>query len=307
MCHGNGCGGYELNIKRRVDLHIHTNISDGVLSPEEVIDEAVRNRVSVISITDHDTTEAYSDTLFSYAQKKGITLVSGVEISTKTDKAGIHVLGYHFDLNNKILKTRLYEARNTRHSYLHDVSIKLQELGYIVNVAELDRIDAVAKSHIAQDIVDNKENHILLQEVFGHIPARGEFIETIMNRGCPAYVKKKSMTPAEAASLIRQAGGKVVLAHPVAYRYEKGLTEEDIHQLVQEMQPDGIEANYIYIDRNHRRINETAIWNEFARQHQLHVTIGSDFHRRDGSHPEIGLANEGIEMDEKDVVFLFTG
>ena len=109
MCHGNGCGGYELNIKRRVDLHIHTNISDGVLSPEEVIDEAVRNRVSVISITDHDTTEAYSDTLFSYAQKKGITLVSGVEISTKTDKAGIHVLGYHFDLNNKRLINNLVQ------------------------------------------------------------------------------------------------------------------------------------------------------------------------------------------------------
>lgn len=288
-------------MEKRIDLHIHTNISDGILSPEEVIDEAVKNQVSVISITDHDTTEAYSEKLFSYAQEKGITLVSGVEISTKTDKAGIHVLGYHFDLNNQLLKSRLYEARNTRHSYLHDVSIKLQELGYLVHVNELDQIDAVAKSHIAQDIVDNKDNRAFLQQVFGHIPSRGEFIETIMNRGCPAYVKKKSMTPEDAAALIRQAGGKVVLAHPVAYRYEKGLAEEDIHQLVQDMQPDGIEANYIYIDRNGRRIDETAIWNEFARQHQLHVTIGSDFHRRDGSHPEIGLANEGIEMDEKDV------
>lgn len=294
-------------MKKRIDLHIHTNRSDGALSPAEVIDEVVKNKVSIISITDHDTTEAYDDELFAYAAEKGIMLVNGVEISTKTDKAGFHVLGYQFDLDNQILKSRLRESRDARHIYLHDVAVRLQELGYIIHVDVLDQIDAVAKSHIAQDIVDNQENQTILQRVFGHVPARGEFIETMMNRGCPAYVKKKSMTPTEAADLIRQAGGKVVLAHPVAYRYENGLTEADIHQLVQEMKPDGIEANYIYIDRNGRRIDERALWNEFARQYQLHVTTGSDFHKRDGSHPEIGLANEGIEMDEKDVEFLFTG
>lgn len=68
---------------------------------------------------------------------------------------------------------------------------------------------------------------------------------------------------------------------------------------MQEMKPDGIEANYIYIDRNHRRIDETAIWNEFARQHQLCVTTGSDFHRSDGIHPEIGMAESAARFYTK--------
>lgn len=285
----------------RIDLHLHTNWSDGALAPEEVIDEAARQQVSVIAITDHDTTEAYSDALFAYAEEKGITLVCGIEISTKFKGRGVHILGYHLDVNDPVLKERLDEARNARHIYLYDVSVRLRELGYTVHTESLDTIDAVTKAHIALDILNNPENEARLLEVFGHIPDKGEFIETIMNKGCPGYVMKKSMTPVEAAELIRQAGGRVVLAHPVAYRYQSHFTEEDIDQLVQEIHADGIEANYIYVDRYNQRINETAIWNAFAREYHLKVTIGSDFHKKDGIHPVIGLADSGLVLDENEI------
>ena len=81
---------------KRIDLHIHTTISDGVLTPKEVIDEAVKNGVAVISIADHDTIDAYTDEIFEYAKSKNIKLIPAVEISTKTKKSGIHVLGYNF-------------------------------------------------------------------------------------------------------------------------------------------------------------------------------------------------------------------
>ena len=88
---------------------------------------------------------------------------------------------------------------------------------------------------------------------FGHIPTKGEFIETIMNEGCPAYVKKNTCTPCEAAEIIRRAGGKVVLAHPIAYANEDGLTEDDIQKIVDDMKPDGIEAYYFHTDCNNQR------------------------------------------------------
>lgn len=288
-------------MEKIIDLHIHTNLSDGALSPKEVIDEAVKNGVSVMAIADHDTIDAYNDELFEYAKEKNIKLIKAVEISTKNEKAGIHVLGYNFDLDNQELIDNLYENRNARHIYLHNVSEKLRELGYHINEAELDKIDAVTKAHISKDVVESEENKEKLLKEFGYIPEKGEFIETIMNEGCPAYVKKKTMTPKEAAELIKRAGGKVVLAHPVAYKYEDNFTKEDIEKLVTDMKADGIEANYIYIDRNNKRINELDIWNEFAKKHNLFTTIGSDFHMADGVHVVIGLIGEDINLSNEDI------
>lgn len=284
-----------------IDLHIHTNKSDGALSPKEVIDVAKKNGLYAIAIADHDTTEAYTDELFAYAKENNIKLINAVEISTKTDKVGIHVLGYSYDLNNKEFNNKLKKIRNSRHDYLHNVAKKLKELNYIVNTKELDKVDAVTKAHIALDVINNKDNEKELISEFGHIPNKGEFIETIMNEGCKAYVKKESITPIEAAKLIRSAGGIVVLAHPVAYTYEDNLTEKDIKEIVEEMKVDGIETNYIYIDRNNVKHNDIDKWTQFANELNLPTTIGSDFHNDDGIHPIIGLLNEDINLNDEDI------
>ena len=288
-------------MEKIIDLHIHTNCSDGQLSPMEIIDKAVDNNVSVISIADHDTIDAYSDELFEYAKEKGIRIIPGVEISTKIKKCGIHVLGYCYDFNNKEFLDRLDSLRNARHNYLYDVAKKLEELGYVVHTDELDKIEAVTKAHISLDVISNSDNCELLMREFEHIPNKGEFIETVMNEGCPAYVEKDTITPRDAAILIHNAGGKVVLAHPVAYKYEDGLDDNDISELVSDMKADGLEANYIYIDRNNNKINEINHWNRFAKAHQLPVTIGSDFHKEDGIHPTIGLLGEDISLTDDDI------
>ena len=282
-----------------IDLHIHTNISDGALSPKEVIDEAWKNGVSVISITDHDTIDSYTPELFSYAKSKNIKLICGVEISSKNEKAGIHVLGYNFDLNNKELKKTLFGIKNSRHEYLHNVVKKLNELGYLVNVEKLDKIDSVTKAHIALDIVKNEKNNEKLMLDFGNIPNKGEFIEAIMNEGCPAYVEKRTPTPKEVARVIRKAGGKVVLAHPVAYVYQDNFTDEDILKLVRGMKLDGIEANYLFVDTNGKIIDETDKWNKFAKENDLFVTVGTDFHRKEGVYKEIGFANIDFKLEDE--------
>lgn len=285
---------------KRIDLHIHTTISDGVLIPKEVIDEAVKNGVSVISIADHDTIDAYTDELFEYAKSKNIKLIPAVEISTKTKKSGIHVLGYNFDLEDAKFKEKLKQIRNARHDYLHKVAKKLIELGYCVNLTELDKIGAVTKAHIAIDLTNNPANKDKLLEEFGHIPAKGEFIETIMNENCPAYVEKVTVTPREAGEIIRAAKGKVVLAHPVAYEHEDNLTEEDILNIIKELKPDGLEAYYLYVDKDNKKFDETKKWCEFAKDNNLFVTVGSDFHNtKKKLKPLIGFVNTDFVLSEE--------
>lgn len=288
-------------MKKIIDLHIHTTCSDGELTPKEVIDVAIKNRVSVISITDHDTIEAYQKELFDYAKYNNIKIIPGVEISTKSDRCGIHVLGYNIDLNNKEFQNKLEKLRNSRHEYLYQAADKLNILGYIIDVTSLDKIEAVTKAHIALDVISNDKNKNILMREFGHIPNKGEFIETIMNEGCPAYVKKNTITPREAVELIEGASGVAVLAHPVAYKYENNFTDEDIVNLVNDMKVKMVEANYVYVDKNNKKINECDYWNEFAYKNNLKTTIGSDFHKDDGIRPVIGLIGEDIKLSDSEI------
>lgn len=286
----------------KIDLHIHTTCSDGVLNPYEVIDEAYKNNVKIISITDHDTISAYTEDLIEYTKKKGIKLIPGIEISTKSNKCGIHVLGYNIDINNKEFSDILCGLRSTRHKYLYDVSKKLESIGFILNVNTLDKIDAVTKAHIANDVINNKNNKDNLIKYFNHIPNKGEFIETIMNEGCPCYVKKETITPSYAADIIRKYGGKPVLAHPVAYKYEDNLSCDEVLKILKSMNCHAIEGNYVYVDRNNNKINEVKVWNKFAIDNALVSTIGSDFHLSDGIRPVIGLANEEVDANIDDIL-----
>lgn len=286
---------------KQIDLHMHTNKSDGALTPKQIIDEAVKANLQAISITDHDTIDAYTDETIKYAKDQGIKLIVGVEISTKSDRCGIHVLGYNFDLNNEEFKQKLDRIRNARHDYLKAVAKKLEALNYKINVEELDKIKSVTKAHISKDIIENKENREELLKQFGHIPNKGEFIETIMNENCPAYVQKVTVTPEAAAEMIRKAGGKVVLAHPVAYANEDNMTVEEVQQLINKMEPDGIEAYYIYTSINNEYINEIDKWLKIAKDNNLFATIGSDFHIKDGHHAEIGMSNVEVKLEEETI------
>ena len=283
-----------------IDLHIHTTCSDGTFTPKEIIDIANKNNVKVISITDHDSIKAYDKELFLYAKEKGIKLIPGVEISTKYYGIGIHVLGYNFDLKNKELNDCLDKAQNARRDYLINVSKKLNELGYIVNTKKLNMLPTVTKAHIAKDVVSNKVNESLLIKEFNHIPDMGEFIETIMNENCPAYVKKFSITPIEVTKIIKNANGKVILAHPVCYVYEDNLEVTKIFDLIKLMDIDGIEAHYLFLNKDNINQDESKFWDDYAKGNNLLSTLGSDFHQLDNKHIELGFNNSSFKISNEE-------
>ena len=283
-----------------LDLHIHSNCSDGALSPKEIIDIAVKNKVTAISIADHDGTLAYTKENMDYALSQGITLITGVEMSSRLD-TGFHVLGYGFDVHNKERQASLLKLRNARVDYLYNVCKKLNALGYTIDPDKLKDIPSVTKAHISLDIINNPDNKDILRENFGHIPSKGEFIETIMNEGCPAFTLKYNITPSEASRIIHNAGGKVILAHPVCYKHEDGLDKETIKNIIVDMQADGIEANYLYVNRDNQMINEIPVWRNVARDLNVFTTIGSDFHAFDPLRPEIGFKNTGIDITPEEL------
>lgn len=278
-----------------IDLHIHSNFSDGELTPYAIIDEAVKNNVKVISITDHDSVEAYTKEVMQYAKQKGLLLISGVEMSTRLE-TGFHVLGYNIDIKNTKLLQTLSMLRNARLDYLNNVAVKLRDLGYILDTDSLASLPTVTKAHISRQIVGNEANKNLLMKVFGHIPSMGEFIEAIMNDGCPAFVRKFSITPIEASKIIHEAGGLVVLAHPIAYAYEDGVGVEQIALIIKEMNADGIEGNYIYVDAKGNVYNEVDFWNRFATQNDVFSSVGSDFHNINPKYCAIGFVNTDFEL-----------
>ncbi len=272
-----------------IDLHMHSTCSDGVLSPKQIIDRAVENGVKIISITDHDSISAYTPELMQYASDCGITLIKGIEFSTKFKGVGFHILGYNVDLENNLLKEAVDKLKNSRKNYLFDVSKKLKELNYVVDTDKLITLPSITKSHISANIVGNPNNKEELIKTFGYIPNKGEFIETIMNEGCPAYTPKFGITPKEASVIIRDAGGVVVLAHPVAYVHEDKLLTDEIMEVAFDIDADGIEGNYLYVDSKNIPFDECEFWNGQAKENNFVSTIGSDFHRSDGIRPEIGL------------------
>lgn len=291
--------------EKRIDLHMHSTFSDGVLTPLQILQKAKENNVEILSITDHDCILAYDQEFFEKAKELQIKIVCGVEISTVWKSARIHVLGYDFDLGNENLKQTLFKLKNSRIEYLKNVSVLLEKIGYKVNTSKLLEIESVTKATIADDVVSNKENKALLEKVFGFVPSRGEFIEAVMNKGCPAYVKKNTLSPKEAGEVIKQANGKVVLAHPVCYKHEQGLSLENVLEIINEIQPFAIEANYICVSANGQIIDEVDFWKNIAKTNNLVCTIGSDFHFSNGLNPEIGLVNTALKLSEEEKNSLF--
>ena len=122
-----------------------------------------------------------------------------------------------------------------------------------------------------------------------------------MIEGCPAHVRKEAISPKEAAEAIKCAGGKVVLAHPVVYDRKDKVSLKKIEEVINSMDLDGIEANYIYYDKNLNRYDDTIKWREFAKDHDLFVTVGSDFHLDDGVKAKIGFINQDLILTTEDV------
>jgi len=244
----------------KVDLHIHSNASDGRLSPAEVVRQAAKNGLNVIAITDHDTVDGIAPALIAAKDFPELKVIPGIELSTDVPQGEVHVLGYFIDYNDREFKAILEELRNSRIKRAQGMVAKLKQFGIHVDwerVQEIAKEGSIGRPHIAQ---------VMLEK--GYISSIKEAFDKYISHGGPAYVEREKMTPVEAVELIIKFNGLPVLAHPFTSNNTKTLTAElKIAGLV------GIET--YYKDYTTDNVNELI---GLADKYGLITTGGTDYH-----------------------------
>lgn len=284
-----------------IDLHTHTNCSDGDYSPFELVKMAHKKGLRALAITDHDTVDAYKTDVVKFTKSRGVLLVTGVELSSIDEISGqkIHVLGLNIDADDIEFNKICQELVTYRLDYLLRANAKLQNLGLAVRVDDIINSNKlITKNHISKDVVSNVANYKTLAGLFDdRIPGSKEFLVNYLIEGGPAYAGNNSfLSTRKAVDVIKQAGGKAFCAHP-SLNVMRGFGFDQMQDLILRNQFDGVEAINIKYDQKKRiRFDMTDEFMKFASDSNLLTSGGSDFHGDDesvyGRFSDLGLSNE---------------
>jgi 3',5'-nucleoside bisphosphate phosphatase len=269
----------------RIDLHTHSNRSDGTDTPTELVENAKAAGLDVVALTDHDTTVGW-DEAQEAADRIGIRLVKGIEVSTRIEHTSVHLLGYDFDPEDAPLLDELGRILDGRNGRVPKMVAALQRAGIDVTedeiVAKAGNAEASGRPHVADVLVDK-----------GVVSDRKEAFDTLLSPGKPGYVGRYAASTDAAVRLIKAAGGKAVLAHPWSRGSHAVLTAERIAELV-ELGLDGLEVDHAdHTDEDRETLTK------IAAAHDLVVTGSSDYHGT-GKGPEFRLGANTTRPEELD-------
>lgn len=248
---------------RQVDLHVHSNKSDGTYTPSGLVDYALSKNLSAFALTDHDTTDGLSEAA-AYAKDKPVEVISGIEFSTEYEGKDIHILGLFIRYEDETFQARLKDFVDSRIRRNEKMCENLRSDGIDISCEALrsEYKDAViTRAHYASYLTKK-----------GYAKSRADAFERFVGDHCKYYVPREKITPAQAAQLVRSAGGAPILAHPTLY--QMGMERLDL--LVKKLTESGlmgIETLYpTYTARDEQ--NMAAL----AKKYGLLPSGGSDFH-----------------------------
>jgi predicted metal-dependent phosphoesterase TrpH len=247
-----------------IDLHTHTNFSDGTDSPTQLINKALAAGISVLGLTDHDSISGWQEAIT--ALRPGISLVPGSEISCQTsDGISVHILGLLFDSENLELMGTMQATRENRHGRMAKIITRLNEAG--IDISMQDVLDQLAEGatlgrpHLADALVKK-----------GVVASRDEAFTQMLHNKSKYYVSHYSPLPEVAIKMIKAAGGVSVIAHPMASHRGRTISLETFGSLI-DAGLDGVEVDH----RDHSPDEKTQLI-ELAKQNDLVMTGASDYH-----------------------------
>ena len=247
----------------KIDLHIHTTYSDGMLSPERVVDTALECNLDVIALTDHDNVLSY-DVATKYVQDKNLKLeiIPGVEINTIYKDYEVHILGYFMNKNNQAFIDLINFQQKARVEQTHKIiNLLNKKEGMKIKFEDVQKLVApkgsIGRPHIARAIVNCGGSTNIMDAYAKYI-----------NNNSDVYVQRNTVSPHDAVEIISEAKGIPVFAHPIDVDIADDLTRELTNYGLR-----GIEAY-------HRKHSPAAVehFSTLAEQYGLIVTGGSDFH-----------------------------
>lgn len=254
----------------KCDLHIHSNCSDGIFSPEKIVELAKLKGLDCISLTDHDTFEGVLRAK-KRAEELNVKLLIGAELSS-VGVAETHILAYNVDISLPECQCDMQKIADMRDKRNAAIIDKLAERGINVNLDELKKAGTVGRAVIAREMVS-----------LGACRSVQEAFDKYLGIGQCCYVQTRRLTPTEAIRFTLKYGGIPVLAHPKQLR----LTQSDFEQYLKTLVLSGlggIEAQYFT-----HNMSERNYYGRLAKKYKLVVTGGSDYH--DHTH--------GVELGSK--------
>jgi hypothetical protein len=266
-----------MNLK--ADLHLHTKASDGELAPGELVELCARHRLETIAITDHDTLAGVRAAQAA-GQNLGLNVIAGIELSVTFEPGSLHLLGY-FPAYPAGLEAALGHIQAARQARLPLILARLNELGYAIGLDEVLHQageSQVGRPHIARVLVES-----------GQVASFEAAFDQLLKKGRPAYVEKAKLAWPEALELIRSHGGLAVLAHPFTLE----LADHELNALLGQMRAQGLNGIETFYPQHTKA--QKRLYKRLARQHDLLLTGGSDYHGQSqfGLHP----GSDGIDAE----------
>lgn len=263
-------------MKINCDLHIHTTASDGHLTPTQVVQAVGDLGLTVMAITDHDSVAGVAEGKRE-ADRRGITLLAGVELSTYL-KEEVHVLGYNVPYEDASFAEEIVRLQAMRKERVQAVLDKLHRHGIkLIPDSSLDAPSA-GRSHVAELLVKQ-----------GYVRSKAEAFDKYLGKGAPCYVDGLRVTPLDGVRLLKEAGAVPVLAHP--YRF---LHDASLGDMVNDLVKVGLAGIEVYYPNYGDAVRKNLLG--IATTHGLIATGGSDFHADDYGAP---LGGAKAFLDEK--------
>ena len=265
--------------KKIIDMHTHTNYSDGDLSPQELVRLAIDNRIGTLAITDHDTIEGIKkvnrneDIIID----SGIKIINGIELSTKADKGRMHILGYGIDLNNEALNKKVIDLKNNSINSVLSIMEQIKK-DYGIRFSYEDIKELVNANHNL-----SRPDLAKLCVKYGYATtSQDAFDKYLIDAHNKTRQTSKGLQYQECLELITNSGGIPVLAHPKSLE----LSEKEFLILLKEMISCGLKGIEVYHSSHSKE--EMDYYLEIANQYGLLISGGSDFHGK-SVQPDIEL------------------
>ncbi len=254
-----------MKVKRKTDLHIHTYYSDGVFSPEKIVDTAVDVGLDAIAITDHDNILAY-DVAQKHIKENHledkIEVIRGIEVNTLYKNYEVHILGYLMDVENKDFKDLIKAQQQARIKQTKEIlALLAKKEGIRIKFEDIKKLVAeggsIGRPHIARAITNAGGTNNIMDAYAKYI-----------HDDSPVYVQRKTVSPFDAVEIIYDAGGIPVIAHP----HDIDIAEP----LIKELMSYGLRG----VEAYHRKHSPACVeyFSSIAEKFGLIVTGGSDFH-----------------------------
>jgi len=246
-----------------IDLHCHSNFSDGELSPSELLKKAIDYSVRILALTDHDTIDGLAP-LHHAACDADIKIISGIELSVRWKKYDIHIIGLNITPNDPALCTLIAQQNTRRIARAHKIAECLLKCGVqdaFLKASVIAGHQRIGRPHFAQVLI----NDSLVQDM-------NTAFKRYLGRGKAAYVPTQWISIDEAVAGIVQAGGQAVIAHPLKY----GLTRSKLHELIIAFKTvGGVGMEVISGETTVTEANELA---GLCLRFELLASTGSDYH-----------------------------